>query len=394
MKSLRYFFSFLVAAVALQSGCDFPFSSRPTESQLEALQYKNLIAREFGLERGEIALTLDDGPGARSVELARWLAEENVPVTYFMIGENAVARPSAVKTIASLKNEHNKPAMIIANHTMTHENSSLLTNYSAEILKADKVLAPFVKTDFFFRPPYGNLLTETWLKQKSNESDAAFKARLVAARKSDRLRVDNINATGDLDKYIGPVLWNVGTSMENGYAADWECWTLPGTNTQRLSRCIDGYVRNVQAVEPDGAIILAHDIHSLTVDMLMGTGAANGRSLVRELKNLGYTFVALNKNPEAYAAYRNQPLRHQSYVSVLPIEKQNSYFLSVAANKASFIRVMLSDKVVYEGMVRDPTDERVSIDLAQLNVNGFLKIDAFSHDQKLVGSVTLPLRRK
>lgn len=394
MKFGNETFVVLIAALALQPGCDFSFSSQQVESQTEALQYKNLIANEFGLEHGEIALTLDDGPGARSVELARWLASENVPVTYFMIGENAAARPSAVQTIASLKNEQNEPAMIIANHTMTHEDSSLSTNYGAEILKADKILAPYIKTDFFFRPPYGNLLTETWLKQKANESDAAFAARLAAARKNDRLLVDKINATGDLDKYIGPVLWNVGTSMENGYAADWECWTLAGTNAQRISKCINGYIRNVEAIENEGAVILAHDIHSLTADMLMGTGAANGRSLIRELKNLGYTFVALNKNPEAYAPFRNRPLRQQSYLSVVPIETQSSYFLSIAAENATKIRVTLSDKILYEGNVRNASDERVPLDLAKLNATGFLKIEAFGKNEKRIGSAMLPLRKK
>ena len=71
-------------------------SAEPEESAVDDdLTAKNLTATAFGLLDKELSLTLDDGPGPRTVELAEWLAENNVPATFFMVGKNAKANPTA-----------------------------------------------------------------------------------------------------------------------------------------------------------------------------------------------------------------------------------------------------------------------------------------------------------
>src|SRR5687767_3383351 len=122
-----------------------------------------------------------------------------------------------------------------------------------EIMQADAVLKDDIASSqavgftgepvSFFRPPYGALVS------------------LGAAN------IDRVNAAGAA-KYIGPVFWDIGGELKNGFAADWACW---GKVT--VAQCTDGYV--AESVAKKRGIILAHDVHSKTVDMLTGTNGAN-----------------------------------------------------------------------------------------------------------------------
>lgn len=326
------------------------YSSEITDSVPKVFHYRNISTLELGIGPREVALTVDDGPGPRTLELARWLAAHDVPATFFMVGNEVGKRKGVMEELSSLTLSDGSLAFILANHSMTHDQSSLGTAYVPEVDKADKAIAPYVKTEFFFRPPYGNMLTETWLKQKVGETDSQFKARREKARIADKARVDKVNASGNLKKYIGPVLWNVGTSMENNYSADWECWTQQGAAHQKVKRCIDGYMREIEDKKSSGAVVLAHDIHSLTVDMLMGTGAAAGRSLILELRNRGYTFVALNKDKEKVKKLQTEILDFPgTSLSIFPFEKNDGQkFFDVTLPEKSLLKVTLGTQKVFE----------------------------------------------
>jgi peptidoglycan/xylan/chitin deacetylase (PgdA/CDA1 family) len=271
---------FLLALAVPVAACSSA-AEEDTGASGDAVSAKNSVGRDFGLTDKEIALTLDDGPGPRTIELAQWLADENVPATFFMVGKNAKANPDAVKKLAELSASKGS-LFFIGNHSMTHTTplpKQGVDGATAEIMDADGILSdaineaqsqlPDVRP--FFRPPYG-----------------AFTA-LGASN------IASINAAGAA-KYSGPVFWDIGGELSNDYSADWACW---GKVT--MDRCIDGYVAETNARRR--GIILAHDVHSKTVDMLTGKGSANGRSLIRELRGLGYTFVSLRAHDEAVASY-------------------------------------------------------------------------------------------
>jgi peptidoglycan/xylan/chitin deacetylase (PgdA/CDA1 family) len=241
------------------------------KSSGKEFQTRDLGASSFGLRDGEFVLTLDDGPAARSREVAEFLARENVPTTFFMVGQKARQRESVVKAISEMKLPNGKLAHIIANHSWTHEVDLGETSFGTvleEVQNADDILKKYIKGTFFFRPPFGSL---------------------VAGGEGN---INGLNRSGDLAKYIGPVLWNVGGAMNNGFAADWACWNLPNVTIQS---CHDGYVR--EAVAERKGIILLHDIHDETIDMIMGTNGAP--SLIRSLRSKGFKFVALDAYPDA-----------------------------------------------------------------------------------------------
>lgn len=233
---------------------------------LKEFQTRNIFGSKIGIGRGnkEIAITLDDGPGRRTLELARFLAREGVPATFFMQGNNASARISDVEKIANLKLSDGSYAHNISNHTWSHININRAEAGTVvnQILNTDKKLSSFSEISnqiIFFRAPYG-----AW---------------------ANGVHAGRLNNTADLAKIVGPVFWDIGGVLNDKYAADWACWSQ-GVS---VSECKRRYVR--ETVDKQGGIILLHDIHSKTIDMLIGE---NG--LIRELKSKGFKFVRLDEH--------------------------------------------------------------------------------------------------
>lgn len=275
-----------VAAAAALTACSSASTEEEAVIDESAIGTKNLSASAFGLTDKELVLTLDDGPGPRTVELAEWLAAEKVPAVFFMVGKNARANPAAVKRVSDLS-KANDGLFIIANHSMTHSGTPLprmgTEGALREIMDADDVLEPSIASSqsvgypnavSFFRPPYGAFVS------------------LGAAN------IARINEAGAA-KYVGPVFWDIGGELANGYAADWACW-----GKVSVSQCTDGYVNETLAKKR--GVILAHDVHSRTVDMLVGTGQAGGRSLIKELRQHGFKFVGIRSHEAAVQTFGQQ----------------------------------------------------------------------------------------
>lgn len=275
-------FSILGAATYQCARDNRPPNARGAEPQ--DFQTFNLAARSIGLLPGEIALTLDDGPGARTLELANWLRENEIPATFFMVGREAAARIDTVRQISQMNFDDGTRAFIIANHSMTHTTPLPATDAVAEVGNADRILNSYMNPNrqpFLFRAPYGDFT------------------------RGGQTMVNRLNGSGDLSKYIGPIFWNIGGELTSTYSADWACW---GRNVS-IDRCADGYLR--ESLDLDGGIMLTHDIHSQTVDMLTGTnvGGTNPgrRSLIRELQSRGFKFVAMDKDPQKLSQYGTVP---------------------------------------------------------------------------------------
>lgn len=259
----------------------------------ERFQTFNFFGQKFGLKGKELALTVDDGPGSRTLELAKWLRKENVPTTFFMVGKNAKYSQNILEEIVKL-DKQGDPLFIIANHSMNHDLAMPDTDVVSEVKNADNYLDKHIKAlsaPFLFRAPYGDFI------------------RGYPPNSNDHARVEKLNATS-LQKYIGPIFWDVGGDMANQYSADWACWS----GGHSFERCLNGYVKESQDLCQDrGCVVLMHDIHSKTVDMITGTNVTgvnpSGRSFVKEMRSKGYSFVGLNKYPDKLSAYGTVPQR-------------------------------------------------------------------------------------
>lgn len=225
---------------------------------------------QLGLKAGEIALTLDDGPVAETLGIAKQLLAKGVPVTYFMIGRNAANHMDIVKSLASMRFSNGQLANIIANHSWDHQRKyngiSCIacdgTDYALdEIGKTDDVIGPVIKASgkpYFFRAPGGNFFRPS-----------------VSSEMGSLATVNKY-----YEKYIGPIEWDVDGDVN------------PGICQQGASACLNSYISQSKSIlRYHGIVVLAHDVSSLTRSFIV--------QYVSAMQAAGYKFVSLDSHPEA-----------------------------------------------------------------------------------------------
>ena len=103
-------------------------------------------------EKQKIALTFDDGPHPSGTPvLLDGLAERNVKVTFFVIGENAVKYPKLLTREA-------EEGHIIGNHTYSHVDLTKMSREmtECELEKTNTAIEEITgKKTEYMRPPYG-----------------------------------------------------------------------------------------------------------------------------------------------------------------------------------------------------------------------------------------------
>ena len=181
-----------------------------------------------------IAITFDDGPHPKNTpRLLDMLRERNIKATFYVIGRNVDLYPSVLRRTVSEGHE-------IGNHTYSHPVLSKLSDSRVreELTKCrDAVARAAGVKPRTMRPPYGALLQRQrqWIHSELN---------------------------------YPTIMWSV----------DPLDWKRPGPSvvTSRI----------LKATTP-GAIVLAHDLHSSTVDAMPGT--------LDGLLNKGYKFVTVSQ---------------------------------------------------------------------------------------------------
>lgn len=179
-----------------------------------------------------LALTYDDGPGAHTARLLDILRDQQVPATFYVIGQQVPGHAELIKRMVREKHE-------LGNHTWNHPNlnklpATQIEQQIADTANAIKAAEPqaVVRT---LRPPYG-AYSQT---------------------------VSNIAA-----KYgLSNVIWSVDTRDWADRKADVVC------------------NRAITSARP-GAIILLHDIHGSSVDATP--------CIIDGLKKAGYKFVTVS----------------------------------------------------------------------------------------------------
>lgn len=227
----------------------------------------------------QIALTFDDGPASRTEELSAYLASQGIHAGFFVNGKNLAAHPNALAKLVA-------DGHVVGNHTHDHAdltdkvafpvtaagNAKLVT----ELTATDALIAPFVPSGrFMFRAPYG-----------------AFDARDY-----------NVLHASAMDKYVGHIGWDIGSTRTATTAADWACWQY---NPQLTSKaCGDLYANEIQTV--GRGIVLMHDADYGNPNNHVATSGLGNtvdmvKYLVPILKARGYTFVRVDAVPAIASA--------------------------------------------------------------------------------------------
>ncbi|MGB8816450.1 MAG: polysaccharide deacetylase family protein [Rhizobiaceae bacterium] len=110
-----------------------------------------IVPRYASAGSKEIWLTFDDGPNpVHTKKVLAVLAAHNAKATFFVIGRHCALYPDTLKRIAA--DGHR-----IGNHTYNHPKLTTLSaaKIKEEVLKTEKLIAPFIKGKKLFRPPYG-----------------------------------------------------------------------------------------------------------------------------------------------------------------------------------------------------------------------------------------------
>ncbi|MBU5423930.1 polysaccharide deacetylase family protein [Cellulomonas hominis] len=177
-----------------------------------------------------VALTFDDGPGPSTAALLDELADRDVPATFFVIGQQAAARPDLVA-------RERAEGHAVGNHTWDHPDlTTLAPDAVADELDrtARTVRDATGSAPVLVRPPYG-AVDDPVLSVLAGRGETA-------------------------------VLWDVDTE-------DWK------------NRDVAETTRRALAGAHPGAIVLMHDIRPTTVQAVPG--------IVDELRAQGYTLVTV-----------------------------------------------------------------------------------------------------
>lgn len=236
-----------------------------------------------------IALTFDDGPGTQTAALSTYLKGRGIRATFFVNGKNLGGANALLSQLVA-------DGHLVANHTQNHADLTTLgdTAIVSELSATDAIIAPFVPSGHFvFRAPYGR-----------------WSARDFA-----------VLHASSMDKYVGPIKWDLGGTMSSIYGADWACWQNPAEYNYGVlttKQCGDRHFRQIADV--GRGIVLMHDAdygdvtnHSLTsgkgntfdlVKYLVDGSAALG---VQGLLAQGYTFVRVDEVPDIAAVFAPPP---------------------------------------------------------------------------------------
>ena len=130
----------------------------------------------------EIALTFDDGPGATTPALLRYLVKERVPATFFLVGHAVAAHADIVRAEVDA-------GFSLGTHTENHASlgGKPASEQAREILTAaDRITRISRHAVRLFRPPYGSFDARTLHVLRARaDADGAVERRHEGLRGDD-----------------------------------------------------------------------------------------------------------------------------------------------------------------------------------------------------------------
>jgi peptidoglycan/xylan/chitin deacetylase (PgdA/CDA1 family) len=273
--------SFLFSATGL--GCSQGAQPGGLESTAQEVATVNQI-NGSNLPDKTVVLTYDDGPDEHTLELAKYLADEGIKVTFFVNGRRycktydaagACMTPQDTKTCDNGQGQAPVPGMVkhypesmideilalghrIGNHTQDHchlQGETKVADLAFEFKATQDILDRHICDNvFLFRAPYGE-----W----------------------DNGVVTRLNAQMGFQKIVGPINWDVDGN-------DWDCWQK-GTSPDA---CATGYLNILNGRPKKNGIFLMHDRPEFNVGY--AGPVLMTKILVPKLKAAGFKFATMD----------------------------------------------------------------------------------------------------
>jgi cellulose synthase/poly-beta-1,6-N-acetylglucosamine synthase-like glycosyltransferase/peptidoglycan/xylan/chitin deacetylase (PgdA/CDA1 family)/spore germination protein YaaH len=226
------------------------------------------VVERTGDQPGLVALTFDDGPDATwTPRILDILKQENVPATFFIIGEYGQENPALVKRIVADGHD-------IGNHSYTHPNLGEMPGgvTDLELNATERLIESLTgRSTILFRPPYFGDAEPT----TSDEVEP-----IVRAKRLGYLTV--------------------------GLHVDPDDWATPGTD-EIVKRTVEGITSTSTDFDERGQIVLLHDgggDRSQTVAALP--------RIIEQLRARGYRFVTVSQLAGLTQA-QTMPAVHESH---------------------------------------------------------------------------------
>jgi peptidoglycan/xylan/chitin deacetylase (PgdA/CDA1 family) len=196
-----------------------------------------------------VVLTYDDGPGPKTGELARLLRRENIPATFFVLGESVDLYPGVLGEIRACGHR-------IGLHGDEHEAFTQKGTARGQLDRCREKVRGFLGDEVWFRPPFGR---------------------------------EDLGVEG----YRGPVGWE----------ADGEDWEITYGQRTSISDCVEMIVSRLHAT--DGGIVLLHDYappsemkrKQLRESDLNLQVVEITISLIQRLRSESFSFIDLAESP-------------------------------------------------------------------------------------------------
>ena len=200
-------------------------------------------------------LTYDDGPGENTLEIAEFLADNNIRATFFVVGKYAVNQPDVLEKLSVLGH-------LIGNHTYEHPDMPYYLSQDGDIvnqvLRTDAIIKKYITNGItFFRSPYGK-----WSKECANELNLSLLATL---------------------HHIGPIHWDVG-------GVDCFFWKQGKT----VDEAVEKYLADISNAGK-GIIVMHDNIADMEHLKKDNHTLQLTRKLIPLLKKEGYEFVRLDE---------------------------------------------------------------------------------------------------
>jgi peptidoglycan/xylan/chitin deacetylase (PgdA/CDA1 family) len=206
--------------------------------------------------------TIGAGPGPRTLEIAKFLADHGVQATFFMCGKNA---EKFLRLLSPIQNYGH----LIGNHTYHHPNLARHLSLNGDVIEQITRTESLIRNNItgntiYFRPPYLQWSAE--VAETLNES-------LIATL-----------------SHVGPIHADLDTR-------DWAFWR----DDKHPNECVESFLSTVG--QKKRGIVLMHDSASdIAVNKQKWMTYQLTEILVPRLLEMGYRFVRLDKIPAIIAA--------------------------------------------------------------------------------------------
>ena len=135
---------------------------------MRTFQVFGKLVHRVDTEEKVVALTFDDGPTEQTNDILAILESEQVPATFFVVGESLATHPDLGKAIANQGHE-------LGNHSYTHQR--MVVNKTPNFIKSelqqtdDEIRKTGYDGPIQFRPPFGKkLVLLPWYVSKAGKT--------------------------------------------------------------------------------------------------------------------------------------------------------------------------------------------------------------------------------